>query len=97
MWPFRRKRIVDDDTAAWHLEHLSWLVEEFGGGGAFDRIRLVLPEPGYFPTDGERGHALAVRIFDQVKGYCGIADWQVDLHGVTGQINGDSRRFRSAP
>ena len=30
MWPFRRKPIVDDETAAWHAENFAWLVREFG-------------------------------------------------------------------
>jgi hypothetical protein len=79
MWPFARKPIVDDDTAAWHRENFTWLVEQFGGGAAFAKLQLVLPKPGYFPTDGAQGHALAVRIFDQIKAYCGMADWPVDL------------------
>ncbi|MEM9223767.1 MAG: hypothetical protein AAGB11_15405 [Pseudomonadota bacterium] len=40
---------------------------------------LVLPKPGFFPVDGEEGHALAIRLFDQVKTYCGMADWPVLL------------------
>jgi hypothetical protein len=79
MWPFGRKRVVDDDTAAWHRENFTWLIEQFGGGGALAKLQLVLPKPGYFPNDGEQGHALADRIFDQVKAYCGMADWPVDL------------------
>ncbi len=30
MWRFKPKPIVDDDTAAWHLENFTWLIEEFG-------------------------------------------------------------------
>ena len=78
MWPFARKRIVDDDTAAWHLENFTWLIEEFGPA-AFAQTKLVLPKPGYFVTDGEQGHALALRMFDQVKTYCGLTAWDVDL------------------
>jgi hypothetical protein len=78
MWPFRHRRIVDDDTAAWHLENFTWLIEEFGPGALAQR-KLVLPTPGYFRTDGETGHALAVRIFDQVKAYCGMEGCVVDL------------------
>ncbi len=77
MWPFARKRI-DDDTAAWHLENFIWLIEQFGPA-SFARIKLVLPQPGYFVTDGENGPTLAARIFDQVKTYCGMTDWDVDL------------------
>ena len=78
MWPFARKRIVDDDTAAWHLENFTWLIEEFGPA-AFAQTKLVLPKPGYFVTDGKKGHALALRMFDQVKTYCGMTAWDVDL------------------
>lgn len=78
MWPFARKPIFDDDTAAWHLENFVWLIEQFGPA-AFARTKLVLPKPGYFVTDGEKGHAFAVRIFDQVKAYCGLTAWDVDL------------------
>jgi hypothetical protein len=73
MWPFARKRTLDDDTAAWHLENLTWLLEQFGPA-AFARTKLVLPQPGYFVTDGEKGHAFAVRIFDRVTASCGLAD-----------------------
>jgi hypothetical protein len=78
MWPFARKRIVDADTAAWHLENFTWLIEQFGPD-LFFRTKLVLPRPGYFVTDGEKGHALAERIFTQVKSYCDMDAWNVDL------------------
>jgi hypothetical protein len=41
--------------------------------------KLVLPAGGYFVAGKEEGHAFAVRIFDQVKAYCGMADWEVEL------------------
>jgi hypothetical protein len=79
MWPFSRKLIVDDDTAAWHIDNFAWLVGQFGGAAGLARSKLVLPGPGFFVADGESGHALALRIFDQVKSYCGMSDWEVDL------------------
>jgi hypothetical protein len=78
MWPFACKRILDDDTAAWHLENFAWLVEQFGPT-TLVRTKLVLPKPGYFAANGEVGHALALRIFDQVKSYCGMTAWDADL------------------
>jgi hypothetical protein len=78
MWPFTRKPIVDADTAAWHLDNFAWLIREFGPP-EFAQSRLILPRPGYFATDGEQGHALALRIFNQVKTYCRMSDWEVDL------------------
>jgi hypothetical protein len=79
MWPFTRKPVVDDDTAAWHVENFAWLVRQFGGAAGLAHSKLVLPGPGFFVADGESGHALAVRIFDQVRAYCGMTDWEVDL------------------
>jgi hypothetical protein len=78
MWPFTRKPIVDAETAAWHVENFAWLIEEFGPT-AFAQTKLVLPTAKYFPTAGEKGHELAIMIFDQVKAYCGMRDWEVDL------------------
>jgi hypothetical protein len=79
MWPFTRKRVVDDDTAAWHVANFAWLVRQFGGDRGLAHAKLVLPASGFFVADNEEGHAFAVRIFDQVKAYCGMADWEVEL------------------
>jgi len=79
MWPFTRRQIVDADTAAWHVENFEWLARQFAGNGAFERTRLVLPRPGFFISDGETGHALALRLFDQVKIYCGMNGWDAEL------------------
>jgi hypothetical protein len=78
MWPFKRKSIVDADTAAWHIKSFAWLITEFGPD-RFAKTQLVLPKPGYFKADGKRDHNFAVRIFDQVKAYCGMSAWEVDL------------------
>lgn len=78
MWPFERKPIVAADTATWHLENFTWLVREFEPEN-FAKTQLIFPRPGFFPTDGEQGHALAARIFEQVKRYCDMAHWEVDL------------------
>ena len=79
MWPFTRKPIVDADTAQWHADNFAWLVATFGGNGAFADAVLVLPRPGFFPSDGEQGHARAQRIFERVKHYCGMDEWPVEL------------------
>src|SRR5262245_57918316 len=79
MWPFRRKPIVDAETAGWHVDNFAWLIRQFGGNDTFAKTKLVLPKPGFFAFDGEHGHALASRIFNQVKHYCDMDDWDVDL------------------
>jgi hypothetical protein len=79
MWPFAREPVVDDETAAWHVDNFAWLIRQFGGAAGLAKSNLVLPMPGYFVTEGEKGHAFALRIFDRIKVYCGKADWEADL------------------
>jgi hypothetical protein len=79
MWPFARKPIVDDETAAWHVDNFAWLIQRFGGSEGLTHSKLILPKPGFFVTNGEVGHAFAQRIFDQTKAYCGMSDFDVDL------------------
>ena len=99
MWPFAHKGIVDDDTAAWHLENFTWLIEQFGGNGAFAKLKLVLPKPEYFAAGGKRDHAFAVRIFDQVKAYCGMREWEADLVADDNPLarRGEPSAFMVAP
>jgi hypothetical protein len=57
MWPFRRRPLLDDETAAWHAENFAWLIGEFGAGGGFDAAPLVLPTKAFFTAEGEEGHS----------------------------------------
>jgi hypothetical protein len=79
MWPFTSKPIVEADTAQWHVDNFAWLVATFGGNNAFADSVLVLPKPGFFPTDGQEGHDRALHILERVKHYCGMGDWPVEL------------------
>jgi hypothetical protein len=79
MWPFKRKPIIDPDTAEWHADNFAWLVATFGGNGAFANSTLVLPKAGFFLSQGEEGHAKALRLLERVKQYCGMDDWPVEL------------------
>jgi hypothetical protein len=80
MWPFTRTPVVDPDTAQWHADNFAWLVESFGGNETLSASVLVLPRPGFFPSEGEEGHDKALRIFQQVKHLCGMGDeWPVHL------------------
>lgn len=78
MWPFRRKPLLDPDTASWHTQNLAWLITTYGSEN-FRTNKLVVPEPGAFIADGETGHELAERIFDQVKDHAGFSSIAIDL------------------
>jgi hypothetical protein len=79
MWPFKKKPIIDSETAEWQFECFEWLITEFGADLPITSRRLVLPKPGFFMTDGEKDHALAERLFASVKAYAGMSDWPVRL------------------
>jgi hypothetical protein len=78
MWPFKRKPFLDPETADWHIENFEWLVKCFAKSKALTRSQLILPKPGFFPNNGETGHALAEIIFEQIKQYA-LIDWPVKL------------------
>jgi hypothetical protein len=78
MWPFKRKPFLDPETADWHIENFEWLVSCYAKSKCLTQSQLVLPKPGFFSNDGETGHALAERIFEQVKQYA-LIDWPVRL------------------
>ncbi len=79
MWPFKRKHLLDADTAAWHLENFEWLVRCWAPGGSFAASRLVLPQAAFFPVQGETGHALAELLLRHVQDHAHMADWPMVL------------------
>lgn len=79
MWPFKSKPVIDTETVDWQLGCFEWLLKEFGADLPVTHRQLILPKPGFFPVEGEKGHALAVRLFETVKHHAGMADWPVTL------------------
>lgn len=79
MWPFKTRPIVDADTMEWHAENFAWLAASFADTGSLAAATLVLPKPGFFVSDGARGHDMALGVFERVKQYCGMQNWPVDL------------------
>lgn len=79
MWPFGNKTLLDADTTAWHVDNFEWLLKVLPTENDFAKTRLILPRPGLFDSHGLKGDALAQSLFNQVKAYCGMADWPVEL------------------
>jgi hypothetical protein len=77
MWPFPA-RIVDDETVAWQLGVFEWFIRNLVDGHTMADSTLVVPGRGHFVADGERGHALAQRMFDQIRSYARV-DCAIDL------------------
>lgn len=71
MWPFK-PRVIDDDTVAWQLDVAEWFIRTIGPGQPISATTLVVPGRDHFVTDGEKGHAFAKRVFNQVRAYAGV-------------------------
>ena len=76
MWPFRRRPVVDDETAGWHAENFDWLERCFG---SVAESELILPTGEFFDTRREDGAVDVAALFDEIKGHCGMADWPITL------------------
>jgi len=52
MWPFKRKPLLDAQTASWHTQNFAWLITTYGSEN-FKNTKLIVPEPGVFVADRE--------------------------------------------
>lgn len=73
MWPFAT-RIVDDDTVRWQLDAFEWFIRHLSGDVLLADVPSLVPGKGHFVADRERGHALGLRIFEQVRQYVRLGD-----------------------
>lgn len=73
MWPFPTK-IVDDDTVRWQLGVFEWFIRNLSGDVPLSDVPSLVPGKGHFIADRERGHKLALRIFEQARHYVRLGD-----------------------
>lgn len=79
MWPFPT-RIIDDETVTWQLGVFEWFIRNLADGYSMGDTTLVVAGRGHFIADDERGHALAGRIFDQIRRYIRVGrECRIDL------------------
>jgi hypothetical protein len=76
---FRKKPLVDAEIMEWMLDKAEWLLSRHVFAEGFAQAGLVLPKPGYFVTDGETGHKLAVRLMREIQRHAGVPHWKVKL------------------
>ena len=80
MWPFKRRPLLDDDTAQWHIDNACWFLRHFGRTPMVTNARLILPGRGYFRLHSDlTGIGLAREILKQMKGFIGRPDWVLDI------------------
>jgi hypothetical protein len=76
---FRKKPLIDAEVMDWMLDKAEWLLSSHVFAEGFAQAGLVLPKPGYFVTDGETDHKLAVRLMQEIQRYAGLPHWKVAL------------------
>ncbi|MEM6681611.1 MAG: hypothetical protein AAF607_05160 [Pseudomonadota bacterium] len=74
-----RRRFLDEETALWALEHLGWVLDNFGGIEQLQNTALVLPTDAFFPFKDDSGHDRAKRLFTAVKQHANMQDWPCEL------------------
>jgi hypothetical protein len=80
MWPFKRKPLLDEDTAQWHIDNACWFLRHFGRTPMVADARLILPGRGYFRLRGDlAGIDLTREILKQMMGFIGRPDWELDV------------------
>lgn len=76
---FGRKKFLDPDDEAWHLDTWRCLLENFGGMTRLKRAPLVKPTREFFPPTDASGEGRAEHIFHCVKQIAGMSDWPCKL------------------
>jgi hypothetical protein len=79
MWNPFRSPLVEREMRIWMLAQADWLLTKHAHAIGFAKAQFLLPSRGFFISDGEKGHALAERIFAQIKNYAGVPALEVTL------------------
>lgn len=75
-----RGRLPSDEFIDWSFETWTWLLNHFGGMARLDDTTLVLPTPEFFDVRADApAKTIARTVFDQVRAYAGMGDWECGL------------------
>ena len=70
--------VPPDDVVDWLFDTFAWLLAEAGGWARFEKMRLVLPTPEFFPIALDDAR-LADDMLAQIKLLADMGDWPVQL------------------
>lgn len=76
---FRNKPILNQDTRDWMFESYKWLLYNFGGEYFWEKTDLILPNNHFFPDKSDNPEKMALQIFNRVKEYACMDEWQCKL------------------
>ena len=70
--------VPPDEVVDWMFDTFAWLLAEAGGWARFEKMRLVLPTPEFFPIPAHDAR-LADDMLAQIKLLADMRDWPVQL------------------
>jgi hypothetical protein len=76
---FGKKSYIDEDFFEWAVTLAAWTIDNFDGLDQLRKTKLVTPSAEFFPKSRLGGGAKAQELFEQVKAYADMADWQCTL------------------
>ena len=78
----QNRQLLDEDIIEWIFSTYAWAFEQFDKDVFVNETELVIPDNKHFPGRETTAEGMANLIFDQVKGYAGMAHWPTQLFSL---------------
>ena len=92
--------MIDEGTTHWIFDTYAWALERLGTDVFYEFTELVLPNDRYFPDKLQDMDDVAVGLFNQVRRYAGMEEWQcrlVELEEDANPVVGPALVIEGAP
>lgn len=76
---FNRKPLLDPNTTQWLFDSYGWALNNFGSDIFYEDTILVTPTNAHFPDQIENAEEMASKVFQRVKTYAGMENWECEL------------------
>lgn len=76
---FTKKPLLDSETTQWLYDAYAWALECFGSDIFYDETILVTPTNKHFPDTVGNADEMASKVFDRVKQFSGMMNWECKL------------------
>jgi hypothetical protein len=76
---FSKKSLLDPSTTQWVFDSFGWALNNFGSDIFYEDTILVTPTNEHFPDQIEDAEEMASKVFQRVKKYAGMENWECEL------------------
>jgi hypothetical protein len=76
---FRKNSLLDPGTTQWLFDSYAWALKNFGSDIFYQDTILVTPTEEHFPDKIEDAKEMASKVFQRVKKYAGMENWDCEL------------------